>query len=118
MPDYEDDEQLWRTLYRNRDKNFVRRVLNPKKSPKLEVANKPGTFMTHLMGSAEIGESYTPIAFPSVVEKRKGFLEQLPDKEVIPYALSTGEFIKFKDRAASEKFATKYKRVWPYGTKK
>jgi hypothetical protein len=97
-------------LDENKDKNFVKRILDPNQKS-LDAGN--GQRMTHKM-SAEVDEKGVWSVFPTVVEIQ-GQLKELPLREAQDYAMKSGEFISFgKDKAKALAFAENgYKRGTP-----
>jgi hypothetical protein len=109
---YQEDELVRRTLLRNRDKDFVRRILSPSDYPRLDAGN--GQVMTHRMSWAEVDGR--PIVYPTVVyDRRKKKLTELSDDAALDYALQNGEFISFQTPAQAAMFSEKYKRGSPGG---
>lgn len=111
-----DDELTRRTLERNRDKNFVRRILDPSAYPKItnDSRLRPGDRATHQMSwtTVESGPMKgANIVYPNIVhDQRSNQLQWLGKKEAEQYAERTGEFIKFDTPALAAVFSKKYKR--------
>lgn len=121
---YQDDEATQRILNRNRDKNFVRRILNPEKYPK--VTSDPrlpkGSFATHQMSWTTIGPKDKPnnIVYPNIQYDAQSKQLNWPNpREAAKRAVETGEYISFgSDAAKAAQFSEKYKRGSPKGLRK
>ena len=101
---------IYDILNKNRNKNFVKRIINPEKSINLD----GGRIGTHLMASGEIDGRH--IVYPTIIEKSDGELYQLGNKEAVDYAIKNKEFIEFKSQEEAEWFGQHYKDIWkePY----
>jgi hypothetical protein len=96
-------------LEKNRDKQFVRRILEPEAYPKLDVGD--GKVATHQMAWGEAdGKFYV---YPTVVyDEKDKKLRKLEDDKAFRHAMSTGEFITFDRADDAAWFSEKYKRAW------
>jgi len=101
-------EQIHQVLDVYRDKNFVKRILEPDKYPKIETGD--GREATHKMAWAQVGDDY--VVFPTVVYDPQA--KQLRDlgTDALDHALKTGEFIPFKSAEDADRFSKRYKQVW------
>jgi len=98
-------ENIQGILKKNRNKNFVQRILKPEGQQSIK--NPDGSTSTHSMAS---GDSKV---FPTVIkDKRANRLYRLPVKAAAKYAASTGEHIKFDTDAEATDFGKNYKKVW------
>ena len=94
--------------------NFVQRYLFPSQYP--DIDNKDGSRSSHRMADAETDGKY--VAYPTIIQDKKGKLKQLEDDEAFEYAMQTGEFLEFPSQeAASEYAANGYKKAWGLGEK-
>jgi len=95
-------------LEANKEKDFVQRILDPKKYPVKK--NEDGTISTHLMAYGEIDGK--TIAFPTLFydsKKKELYRPQDPVSE----ALKTGNYIPFKNNQEAEWFTQNYKLAMP-----
>jgi len=88
-------------LSKNKDKNFVDRILNADQYPKQD--NGDGSFSTHLMASAEVDGKN--IAFPTLFYDKKNN-KLYAAKDAVAEALATGDYIEFGTGEEAEKFAS------------
>ena len=111
-----DDEFTRRTLERNKDKNFVRRILDPSSYPAItnDRRLKPGDRATHQMSwtTVESGPlKGSNIVYPNIVhDQRSNQLQWLGPREAAQYAEQTGQFIKFNTPEQADMFSKYYKR--------
>ena len=104
--------RVMETLRANMEKNFVKRILEPRKWPVIDRGG--GVVSTHLMAWATVGEDRKPIVYPTIIyDPKEKKLVQLPGKDAVDYALRTGEFIAFDDEEAADWFSREYKRGTP-----
>lgn len=95
-----DEHRFKRTLLDNTDKNFIRRMVDPKSFSVIN--NDDGTVSTHKMISAETDGRF--ISFPAIVQSEEGGeLREIADP--FKYAMNTGEFIEFSTEEEAEDFA-------------
>lgn len=94
-------------LIRNKEKNFVDRIINNTKYPSLDLGE--GKSATHLMswGTAD-GRA---IVYPTVLYDGKK-LKQYDQKEAFGKAMDSGEFIEFKSEQEADWFSKNYKMFW------
>lgn len=117
-----DIDRIAKILAKNENKNFVKRIMNPKVYPVLRNAN--GTVSTHSMATAEVDGKH--IAYPTVIQDTKtGRLKRMRGYEekgemykesagnnAVDHALQTGEYIEFDKPDDANWFATNYKKIW------
>lgn len=108
MPDERADIQA--ILDRNKDKEFVRRILDPDNSPSLDLGK--GYTGTHLMAAEFDPDTETWMVFPTIVNTEEG-LKKLDPAEAMYEAKAKNEFIDFgADKDAAISFSKNYKKVW------
>jgi hypothetical protein len=94
-------------LINNRDKSFVKRIVERDKYPVIE--NKDGTVSTHKMSTMEMdGVTY---AYPTILFDGKELKEYDPDT-AFDYAVKTGNVIPFDDPKEADWFTKNYKSIW------
>ena len=103
-----DLDYLQNILNKNKDKSFVKRILNKQNSPVLQ--NDDGTTSTHSMawGSAD-GKYYV---YPTVLLGKDGKLKRYDDSEAWNHVMKTGNFIEFNSPEDADWFSRSYKKVW------
>ncbi len=95
-------------LTNNQHLNFVQRVLEPEKFPRID--NPDGSYSTHLMASA--GVAGKEIAFPTIIQGKEGKLQKLSMDEAVKYALANKEYIEFPTHKEADAFASgEYKKA-------
>jgi len=97
-------------LQKNKDKNFVQRILKPDVNPVLDEYAGPGTHGTHLMSWATVGDKH--IVYPEIIQTPKGDLKRLGRTEARVYAIKNKEYIEFDTPEEADWFGKNYKRVW------
>ena len=103
-----EDDKEDNVMIRNKDKNFVKRALNPDSSPK--ITNDDGSKSTHRMASGETDGRF--IAYPTITQDKDGSLRQREDNDAFRYAMETGEFIEFDTDQEAKRFASgEYKKL-------
>lgn len=112
MNDFEpinDDEfhQLMGILNQNADKSFVKRILDPKAYPSLDVGD--GNYATHRMAWGTVGDK--AVVFPTVMMTDGGKLQDFGDN-AWQHASKSGNFIEFDDPKQAEWFSQRYKGAW------
>jgi hypothetical protein len=106
--DWMDEDKEDNVMIRNKDKNFVKRALNPDSSPK--ITNDDGSKSTHRMASGETDGRF--IAYPTITQDKDGSLRQREDNDAFRYAMETGEFIEFDTDQEAKRFASgEYKKL-------
>jgi hypothetical protein len=102
-----DDERIAKILKRNKTKDFVKRILEPEKYPKLDMGG--GVVATHIMSWGEQGGKY--YVYPTVIHQR-GKLHRIHGPNAMRYAIQTGENIEFDNPRDADQFSKEYKRYW------
>ena len=97
-------------LSQHENKDFVQRILNPKKYPSIPAEG--GKRATHKMMWGEADGKF--FVYPSIIHK-KGKLVDLGVKsnKAMEHALTSGEYIRFSTAKEAEQFSKGYKKVWP-----
>ena len=102
-----DIKKIQEVLDANKDRNFVQRILEPKKYPYMLLPS--GEKATHLMSWAEADGKY--YVYPNIhFDGRK--LTDYGPKQGFDRAMETGEFIEFKSPQEADWFSQNYKKVW------
>lgn len=94
-------------LEKNKDKDFVKRILAPDKYP--VITNKDGSISTHLMSWGQSDNGY--FVYPTIINTKEG-LKRLSDDEAWNHAISSKEFIRFDSPEEADWFSKNYKSVW------
>jgi hypothetical protein len=103
------DPRILRILKENEKKNFVQRIIEPGKYPKMLLEN--GYVATHLMAWAQSGDKY--VVYPTVqYDSKKKKLKRYQGKEAYQRAMRSGEYIEFDDPEEADWFSREYKQVW------
>ena len=107
-------ENLKRTLLINRNKQFVKRILNRSMYAPLDLGeddNGKRITATHRMewGAGGKGQYYV---YPTIAENHKGKLTQFSSEEAWQRAKVTGDYIRFDDREDADWFSKNYKQYW------
>ena len=93
---------------KNIGKNFVKRILQPKDYPKLDLGK--GKVATHKMAWGENEGKYH--VFPTVVhDEKSNSLTDLGDR-AFEHALKTGESIEASSPEEADWLSKRYKAVW------
>ena len=101
-------DKILAILDKNKDKDFVRRILDPKGSPSIDLGK--GFTGTHLMATAEAdGKHY---AYPTIQRDFEGNLVRLEPNEAFTQAKERGELIEFSSAEEALWFSKNYKSVW------
>jgi len=95
-------------MQRNKDKNFVQRVMNPTIFP--HIKNEDGSVSTHLMASSEADGKH--LVYPTILQDKSGKLTQREGDEAFDAAHKAGEFIEFDSAEEADWFARNYKHLW------
>ena len=105
--DFSEDQKM-AILDANKDKEFVRRILDPKLNPK-SIKNPDGSMSTHSM-AAEVDEEGNWFVFPTVVNEGGTFRRIEDAQEARKYNQERGEVIPFgKNKDGAIKFSKQYK---------
>ncbi len=94
-------------LRQNKDKPFVKRILNPEDYPELDLGE--GRIATHKMAWSRVDDGY--IAYPTI-EMENGELKELGNSIAPQRAMKTDNFIKFDNAEEAETFTKEYKKIW------
>lgn len=99
-------------LNKNKDKNFVKRIIDPDKYPAID--NGDGTHSTHLMAwSNRDDDPEKRIVYPTIVHDEKtNKLTQLSDDDAYDYAVKNKEYIEFNSDKKADWFSQNYKMLW------
>lgn len=103
MAEYDD---VMRILMANASKSFVKRILQPKAYPTLDLGN--GQVATHKMAWNEVGGKY--YVYPTVMYDGKK-LTDYGDK-AFALAQKSGNVIEFKTPQEADWFSKRYKAAW------
>jgi len=109
MADLKEEKlRIMNVLLEHKDKNFVKRILDPNIYP---VVNNPdGTVSTHKMAySTGDGAAYV---YPTIIQGKDGKLMELPPEDAWNYAMITGEYIKTKTEKEAAWLSENYKKIW------
>jgi hypothetical protein len=94
-------------LDKNKDKSFVKRILEPNNYPSVDVGyGKPST---HLMAYGEGDGKY--FVYPTLLYG-EGKLTHLEDEPAYQHARKTGNYIEFDNEEDAAWFSKSYKKVW------
>lgn len=99
------------TLNANRNRPFVKRILDPDKFPSLDLGK--GKRATHLMSWGQVGDKY--VVFPTVLYDGKQLTRMGPD-EAWRNVSKTDNFIEFSTAEEAERFSKEYKEYWERGS--
>ena len=99
--------RLREILEKNKDKSFVKRILEKDNYPTLDLGN--GNFATHMMSYAESDGKY--YAYPTVLYGGGKLTRYQPD-EAFRHARETGNYIEFDNEQDADWFTKSYKKVW------
>ena len=105
-------DEITSILSQNMDKNFIQRILSPKKYPTIPWGKNK--VATHQMRDAEIDGKF--ISYPNIIQNKEGELELLSDEDALDYALRTGEFVSFPTQEKATWFSENYKKFWNKNT--
>ena len=107
----EQTEKMRAILEANKDKDFVKRVLDwdeGVEQPSIDMGK--GMRGTHMMATAEAdGVHY---AYATIQRDEEGNLQQLDPQLAFERAMAQGEVIAFGSEEDADEFARNYKRVW------
>ena len=106
-------------LEKNKNLNFVQRILTPEKYPiitwKQDSRLKEGESASHQMSWGQNGSDDKATEFyvyPNIVQEG-GHLNWLEPDAAHKYAVNKGERIVFNKREDAEWFSKNYKLIWP-----
>ena len=104
-----DIDKLIPILLNNRDKPFVKRILEKENYPTLK--NDDGTYSTHSMAWASADNSNH--VYPTVVyDENSKQMSRLSDKDAFNRAMKTNDSIRFDTPEDAEWFSKNYKKYW------
>lgn len=105
----EEVDKIRAVLEANKEKDFVKRVLDPENSPSMDLGK--GWTGTHLM-AADVDEDGNWMVYPTIV-RIDGELKKMEVNEAMLHAKASGEYIDFAgDKDAAIAFSKNYKKVW------
>ena len=107
MADEYELQKMRQILEANKDKSFVKRILNPDKYPRLDLGN--GNYATHKMSWMQVGDKYH--VFPTVLYDGKQ-LKQYEPRDAYNQARETRNYIEFDTPEEADIFSRRYKAVW------
>ena len=111
MTDKSELERIREILSQNAGKEFVKRILDPENSPKLDLGG--GYHGTHLMAAEYDPDTGHWLVFPTIVNMGEGGLQQLEVNQAFLHAKDRGEYIDFgEDKDSAISFSKNYKKVW------
>ncbi len=88
----------------NKEKNFVKRALNPDKYPKIENYKETGKEATHQLAAEIVDGEW--IVFPTIIQTENGELKELELREAQKYAKDNKEYISFgKNKAQAIEYS-------------
>lgn len=102
-----DFDRAMSVLEKNKDKSFVKRILEPDKYPVL--TEEDGKKATHKMEYSEVDGKH--VVYPRVLLNERGDLFDAGD-EAFSHARLTNNFITFDDEKEAAWFSKNYKAAW------
>ena len=107
-----DYEEILKILRKNKNLNFVQRILNKDEYPTMPRPDiEEDAYSTHLMSYAT--DDKGAFVFPRIIQDQKtGKLKMLEPDEAAKHAMKTNEFIRFEDPNQAEAFSINYKKYW------
>ena len=106
---------IYNVLNQNKDKEWVKRILDPNVYPKLD--NSDNSYSTHIMSWADTGgipykqEDQKYMAYPQIIGTKNG-LKKLSEQEAKQHAFKNKTGILFNTPEEAELFTTHYKDIW------
>lgn len=111
MSDDELTAKMRKILEANKDKDFVKRVIDWDEGieqPSIDMGK--GMRGTHMMATAEAdGVHY---AYATIQRDAEGNLQRLDPRVAFDIAMAQGEVIAFDSESEADEFARNYKKVW------
>jgi len=108
-------QKIKEILNANKDKDFIKRILNPKlnKGREVQIAGEPEKLSHYMM-------QVDNLVIPQVVDKGekvkgKSMLSFLTEQDAYDYALRTGEYIQLPSEQDALWFSKNYKQYWGEG---
>jgi hypothetical protein len=118
MADNEHFAKVFEVLQANQEKDFVKRILDPRNSPFIE--NEDGSITTHKMATAEADGAH--YVFPTVMRDEEGELRSYHSDDdkwaAFKEAIKRGEAIKFESKKDADWFERNWKTVWGHPARK
>ena len=103
-----DLEKINKILESNKNKSFVKRILDPNNFPILK--NNDGTYSTHSMAWGESdGKFYV---YPTVLLTGSGELKRFTPEEAWRHTQKTKNYIVFDNASDADYFSQHYKDIW------
>jgi len=102
------DQDVAKILEANKNKTFVQRILHKDKYPTLK--NEDGSSSTHSMAWSEVDGKY--IVYPTVLYGGGDKMKRFGDKEAVPLAMESGNYIEFDNPEQADWFSREYKSYW------
>ncbi len=111
MADNDEYKKILSILEANKDKTFVKRILEPDKYPRLDLGD--GNFASHKMSWVSTKDETGALeyhVFPTILWNGK----ELKDygNKAYEEVSQTGNYIKFKTPEEADWFSKRYKIVW------
>jgi hypothetical protein len=103
-----DKIKLLELLLKNKNKDFINRIINVNDFPVLE--NRDGTKSTHSMSLSEVDGKF--FVYPSVVYQ-DGKMQRLGPDTAFNRAISSGDMLEFDDLDEATGFSKDYKQFMP-----
>jgi hypothetical protein len=94
-------------LERNKEKTFIRRILEPERFPTLNLGE--GKYATHMMTWSQVGDKY--VVYPTVLYDGKK-LNRYDPEAAWERVRETGNFIEFDNPKEADWFSRSYKAYW------
>jgi hypothetical protein len=104
-----DKVKLLEILLKNKNKDFINRIINVNDFPTLE--NRDGTVSTHSMSYGESDGKY--YVYPTVVY-RDGKMQRLGPDTAWSVAFETGDYLVFDNEKDASDFSKEYKQFMPW----
>jgi len=102
-----DYKTLTKILESNKNKSFVKRILEPDQYPVLQ--NDDGTVSTHRMSWGQAGDKY--IVFPTVLYNGKK-LQAFDPNDAFQHVIKSKNYILFDSPEEADAFTKRYKDYW------
>ena len=102
-------KRIMSILLQHKDKNFVQRILDPKRWPSLDLGG--GNYASHKMAWSDDGRGrywvYPTVIYDNKTRKLKDIGDTASD-----YALSSGEYIPMPTAEDADWLSKNYKLLW------
>jgi hypothetical protein len=106
MADLAELTRIYDILEKNKHKNFVKRILDPDNSPKLDLGE--GNYATHKMAWGESEGKY--FVYPTIIQDGDKLVDY--GKDAFNKAFEKGDVIEFSTPYEADNFSKNYKKVW------